>query len=104
MSGGYAGAKRMLWFMAKYANGVAEQKGPGHPLPGDRAAADHRRQPGSAMRAPTLTPGAAGIETEAFFWHASGAPMPPRDFGEKVLSVLDDPQYGTGFAFGLKGR
>jgi len=29
--------------------------------------------------------------------------MPPRDFGEKVLSVLDDPQYGTGFAFGLKG-
>ena len=29
MSGGYAGAKRMLWFMAKYANGVAEQKGLG---------------------------------------------------------------------------
>ncbi len=26
LSGGYAGAKRMLWFMAKYANGVAEQK------------------------------------------------------------------------------
>src|SRR5258708_26100224 len=26
MSGGYGGAKRMLWFMAKYANGVAEQK------------------------------------------------------------------------------
>ena len=29
LSGGYAGAKRMLWFMAKYANGVAEQKGLG---------------------------------------------------------------------------
>src|SRR6266487_5203665 len=29
MSGGYGGAKRMLWFMAKYANGVAEQKGLG---------------------------------------------------------------------------
>src|SRR5712671_2664293 len=26
MSGGYAGAKHMLWFMAKYANGVSEQK------------------------------------------------------------------------------
>src|SRR5712664_492428 len=25
MSGGYAGAKRMLWFMAKYANGVSKQ-------------------------------------------------------------------------------
>src|SRR3954465_9506213 len=29
LSGGYAGAKRMLWFMAKYANKVAEQKGLG---------------------------------------------------------------------------
>jgi NAD(P)-dependent dehydrogenase (short-subunit alcohol dehydrogenase family) len=27
LSGGYAGAKRMLWIMAKYANGVAKQKG-----------------------------------------------------------------------------
>ena len=26
MSGGYGGAKRMLWFMAKYANGVSERK------------------------------------------------------------------------------
>jgi hypothetical protein len=26
MSGGYGGAKRMLWFMAKYANGVSEKK------------------------------------------------------------------------------
>ncbi|MFY9968700.1 MAG: SDR family oxidoreductase, partial [Roseiarcus sp.] len=29
LSGGYAGAKRMLWLMAKYANGVAKQKGLG---------------------------------------------------------------------------
>src|ERR1700726_3797724 len=29
MSGGYGGAKRMLWFMAKYANGIAKQKGLG---------------------------------------------------------------------------
>src|SRR5258708_24801785 len=27
MSGGYAGAKRMLWIMANYANGAAKQKG-----------------------------------------------------------------------------
>src|SRR5882757_9652870 len=26
LSGGYAGAKRMLWFMAKYANAVSQQK------------------------------------------------------------------------------
>ena len=49
LSGGYAGAKRMLWFMARYANGVAEQKA-GHPLPGDRAPADHRRDRGRRHR------------------------------------------------------
>ena len=101
MSGGYAGAKRMLWFMAKYASGVAEHKGLGIRFQaivpqqiiggtgvGDAGAHAYAR--------------AAGIETEVFLARF-GAPMPPRDFGEKVLSVLDDPQYGTGFAFGLKG-
>ena len=29
LSGGYAGAKRMLWLMAKYANGISERKGLG---------------------------------------------------------------------------
>jgi hypothetical protein len=32
-----------------------------------------------------------------------GAPMPPQEFGEKVVSVLDDPKYVDGLAFGLKG-
>jgi NAD(P)-dependent dehydrogenase (short-subunit alcohol dehydrogenase family) len=101
ISGGYAGAKRMLWFMAKYANGVAEQKGLGIRFQaivpqqiiggtgvGDAGANAYAR--------------AAGIETEAFLARF-GAPMPPREFGEKVVSVLDDPKYAEGFAFGLKG-
>jgi hypothetical protein len=29
--------------------------------------------------------------------------MPPRAFGEKVVSVLNDPKYAAGFAFGFKG-
>ena len=29
LSGGYTGAKRMLWLLAKYANGVSQQKGLG---------------------------------------------------------------------------
>jgi hypothetical protein len=32
-----------------------------------------------------------------------GAPMPPREFGEQVVSVLDDPKYADGLAFGLRG-
>jgi NAD(P)-dependent dehydrogenase (short-subunit alcohol dehydrogenase family) len=80
LSGGYAGAKRMLWFMAKYANGVAKQKGLG------------ARAYARAM----------GIEREAFLARF-GASMPPRQFGDHLVAVLDDPQYATGFAFGLKG-
>jgi NAD(P)-dependent dehydrogenase (short-subunit alcohol dehydrogenase family) len=101
LSGGYAGAKRMLWFMARYANGVAEQKGLGIrfqvivPLQmiggtgiGDAGAGAYSR--------------AMGLEREAFLARF-GAPMPPRQFGDHLVAVLDDPQYATGFAFGLKG-
>jgi len=101
LSGGYAGAKRMLWTMAKYANGVSEQKGLGIrfqaivPLQmvggtgvGDAGASAYAR--------------AMGIEP-AEFLKRFGVPMLPREFGEKVVSVLDDPQYAEGLAFGLKG-
>jgi len=101
MSGGYAGAKRMLWFMAKYANGVSEQKNLGIRFQaivpqqiiggtgvGDAGANAYAR--------------AMGIDVKAYLARF-GPPMPPRDFGEKVVSVLDDPKYAEGFAFGLKG-
>src|SRR6195952_380231 len=101
LSGGYAGAKRMLWLMAKYANGVSEQKKLGIrfqaivPLQmvrgtgvGDHGAENYSR--------------AAGIGPEEFLARF-GAPMPPRDFGEKIIAVLDDPQYADALAFGLKG-
>src|ERR1700716_1299086 len=90
MSGGYGGAKRMLWFMAKYANGVSQQKGLGIrfqaivPLQmvggtgvGDTGANAYAR--------------AVNVKREEFLAHF-GAPMPPRDFGEKVVSVLEDPK------------
>jgi NAD(P)-dependent dehydrogenase (short-subunit alcohol dehydrogenase family) len=101
LSGGYGGAKRMLWLMAKYANGVSEQKGLGIrfqaivPLQmvggtgvGDAGASAYAR--------------AMGVEP-AEFLKRFGVPMTPREFGEKVVAVLDDPQYAEGLAFGLKG-
>jgi NAD(P)-dependent dehydrogenase (short-subunit alcohol dehydrogenase family) len=101
LSGGYAGAKRMLWYMAKYANGVSEQKHLGIRFQaivpqqiiggtgvGDEGASAYAR--------------AAGIRREEFLARF-GAPMPPREFGEKVVAVLDDPKYAEGIAFGLKG-
>jgi hypothetical protein len=91
----------MLWFMAKYANGVAQQKGLairfqaivpqqiiGGTGVGDAGAGAYAR--------------ANGIEREAFLARF-GAPLPPRQFGDYMVAVLDDPQYATGLAFGLKG-
>ena len=101
MSGGYAGAKRMLWTMAKYANGISAQKCLGIyfqaivPLQiiggtgvGDAGASAYAR--------------ASGMKTEQFLARF-GAPLRPREFGEKVVSLLEDPKYAAGVAFGLKG-
>jgi NAD(P)-dependent dehydrogenase (short-subunit alcohol dehydrogenase family) len=101
LSGGYAGAKRMLWLMAKYANGVSAQNKLGIRFQaivpqqiiggtgvGDAGASAYAR--------------AAGIPREAFL-SRFGTPMPPREFGEKVISLLEDPKYAGGVVFGLKG-
>jgi NAD(P)-dependent dehydrogenase (short-subunit alcohol dehydrogenase family) len=101
LSGGYAGAKRTLWFMAKYANNVSEQKDLGIrfqtivPLQmvGDTGVGDE----GAHAYARTI-----GIKRDEFLARF-GAPMPPREFGEKIVSVLGDPKYTEGLALGLKG-
>jgi NAD(P)-dependent dehydrogenase (short-subunit alcohol dehydrogenase family) len=101
LSGGYAGAKRMLWLMAKYANGVSMQNKLGiHfqaivPLQiiGDTGVGEA----GADAYAHAM-----GIGRDAFLARF-GAQMPPREFGEKVVSVLENPAYADGVAFGLKG-
>ena len=101
LSGSYAGAKRMLWFMALYANDVAQRLDLGirfqailpQQIIGDtelgRKAAEAyaKRQ---------------GVSLEAFL-AGFGAPMPPRKVGDHVVSILTDPRYATGVAFGMKG-
>jgi hypothetical protein len=43
-----------------------------------------------------------GVEREAFLARF-GAPMPPRQFGDHVVAVLEEPQYARSLAFGLRG-
>lgn len=101
LSGDYAGAKHMLRLMAKYANGVAQQKGLGIRfqaiLPmqiiggtgvGDEASSAYAR--------------ALGLEREVYLARF-GTPMPPRQFGDHIVAVLDDPEYAAAIALGLKG-
>jgi NAD(P)-dependent dehydrogenase (short-subunit alcohol dehydrogenase family) len=101
MSGGYGGAKRMLWFMAGYANRVSEQKDLGIRF---QAIVPRQMVAGTGVgdEASTAYARALGIGTEEYLTRF-GAPMPPRQFGDHVVAVLDDPQYAAGFAFGLKG-
>jgi NAD(P)-dependent dehydrogenase (short-subunit alcohol dehydrogenase family) len=101
MSGGYGGAKRMLWFMAKYANGISAQQNLGVRfqtiVPQQMIGGTGVGDAGANAYASAL-----GIKPEAFL-AGFGAPMLPREFGEKVVSVLEDPKYADGFAFGFKG-
>src|SRR5271170_7363381 len=101
MSGGYAGAKRMLWFMAKYANGVAKQKGLGIRfqaiVPQQIIGGTGVGNAGASAYSQVM-----GVGTEAFL-SRFGAPMPPRQFGDHVVSLLTERQYADAVAFGLKG-
>jgi NAD(P)-dependent dehydrogenase (short-subunit alcohol dehydrogenase family) len=101
LSGGYAGAKRMLWMMAQYANGVAAELDLGirfqvlipQQIIGDTD---------SGRNAATAYAKKRGISLEAFLANF-GKPMPPRQYGEHVATLLTDPKYDAGTAFGFKG-
>lgn len=101
LSGSYAGAKRMLWLMAGYANDVARkleldirfqailpQQIIGDTELGRQAADAYARSKG------------VSLET---FLAGFGAPMPPRRVGDHVVSILTDQRYTAGLAFGMKG-
>jgi NAD(P)-dependent dehydrogenase (short-subunit alcohol dehydrogenase family) len=92
LSGGYAGAKRMLWFMAKYANGVAAQKALGIRF---------------QAIVPTQVIGGTGVGDQASGAYARSLGIAREAylarFGDHVVAVLEDPQYAGGVAFGLKG-
>lgn len=101
LSGGYAGAKRMLWIMAEYANGVSTQLDLGirfqalvpMQMSGET---DRGRAAAEAYgRRMNLTP-------EAFLARF-GKPMPPRAVGEHVATILTDARYETMTPIGLKG-
>jgi NAD(P)-dependent dehydrogenase (short-subunit alcohol dehydrogenase family) len=101
LSGGYAGAKHMLRFMAKYANGVAEQKSLGIRfqaiLPMQIIGGTGVGDAGADAYARAL-----GLKREAYLARF-GAPMPPRQFGDHLVAVLDDPAYSVALALSLKG-
>ncbi|HSN18849.1 MAG TPA: SDR family oxidoreductase [Gammaproteobacteria bacterium] len=102
LSGGYAGAKRMIWFMAGYANGVAKELG----LDIHFQALVTRQIVGATA----LGRGAAeayarrqGVTAEAFL-AGFGKPMEMRAYGDHVVTLLSEPRYQAATAFGLRAE
>ena len=91
----------MLRFMARYANGIAKQKGLGIHF---QAVLPMQMIGGTGVgdAASNAYAQAMGIDREAYLARF-GAPLPPRKFGEHLVAILDDSKYAGGVAFGLKG-
>jgi NAD(P)-dependent dehydrogenase (short-subunit alcohol dehydrogenase family) len=102
LSGGYAGAKRMVWLMAQYADGAAKELDLGIVfqaiVPLQMIGETELGRAGAEAYARRK-----GVTVEAFL-KGFGAPLSPRQVGEHVASILTDSRYETGIAFGLKGE
>ena len=101
MSGGYAGAKRMLWLMAGYANTVAAEQDLGIRfqaiVPRQMLAAGGVGRAGAEAYARRK-----GITPEAFLANF-GTPMSARELGDHIVTILTDPRYESAPALALKG-
>ncbi len=99
-SGGYAGAKRMLWLMAGYAQQVSDQKGLGLGiqalLPLQMVAGGEVGEAGARAYGR-----AQGVPPAAIL--AGFPPMTPGAYGEHVVRILADPQYDGALALGVRG-
>lgn len=100
-SGGYSGAKRMLWLLAHYANAEAQALGLGIHfqalVPLELVAGTDVGRAGADFYARQK-----GISLETF-WQGYASPLSARQVGEHVATILSDPAYQSGVAFGLKG-
>lgn len=101
LSGGYIGAKRMVWYMAHQANAVSRERQlsihfqaliPGQVIPG--TALGH----GVASAYAELE----GVSAEQHVLHRYGSIMEPDTFGEMVADLASDPSCRGGVAYGFR--
>lgn len=100
LSGGYIGAKRMLWFMAHSANTVCREHRLGLHF---QVLVPNQLIPGTALGHQVAAIHAAieGVSVEEHVIQRYGAIMKPREFAERVAEVLADPRYSSGVAYGF---
>jgi NAD(P)-dependent dehydrogenase (short-subunit alcohol dehydrogenase family) len=101
LSGGYAGAKRMIWLMAQYATGLSKELQLGITVQAlvPRQIIGETEHGRHAAEAYAKKKGVSVGEFLAGF----GAPLSAKQVGEHVVTLLTDPKYEQGIAYGLKG-
>jgi NAD(P)-dependent dehydrogenase (short-subunit alcohol dehydrogenase family) len=103
LSGGYVGAKRMLWFMAHSANAVSRERELGLHF--------QVLVPGQLMPGTTLGHQVAaayaeieGVSVEEHVMQRYGSILRPAEVGERVAELLADPRYMSGVAYGFRAN
>jgi len=101
LSGGYTGAKRMLWFMAHSANAVSRERDLGIHF---QALVPCQLIPGTTLGHQVAATCAAieGISIDEYVMKRYGSILRPAQIGEQVAELLGDPRYMHGVAYGFR--
>jgi NAD(P)-dependent dehydrogenase (short-subunit alcohol dehydrogenase family) len=101
LSGGYVGAKRMLWFMAYQANAVSRERELGVSF---QVLVPAQLIPGTALghAAAAAYAELEGVTPEEHVLQRYGSILEPSRLGEMVADVATDPRYADGVAYGFR--
>ena len=103
LSGGYIGAKRMLWFMAYTANAVTRGRDLGIHF---QVLVPCQLIPGTTL-SHQVSATYAAIESVSIDEHVMqryGSILRPAQVGERVAELLGDPRYMRGVAYGFRSE
>jgi NAD(P)-dependent dehydrogenase (short-subunit alcohol dehydrogenase family) len=103
LSGGYIGAKRMLWFMAHSANTVSRERALGIHF---QVLAPLQLIPGTTLghQVAAACAEVEGISIDELVLRRYGSVLRPAQIGEQVSQILSDPRYVQGVAYGFRNE
>lgn len=103
LSGGYVGAKRMLWFMAHSANAVSRERELGVQF---QVIMPLQLVGGTALGHSVASAYAEieGVTPEQHILDRYGSVLHPEQFGERIADLLSDARYSSGVAYGIRAK
>jgi len=103
LSGGYIGAKRMLWFMAHSANAVSREHGLGLHF---QVLVPTQLMPDTKLGHQVASAYAEieGVSAQEHVIKRYGSILRPAEVGQRVAELLADPRYTSGVAYGFRAN